>query len=93
MGSLSQAILAEIADNWPAFVYIGLTIGFSVCFLKERRAETRALKLIAERLELTVYQRFDRLERVIAEKKQINESAVHIQPASPEIPHIHPHIQ
>jgi hypothetical protein len=56
-----QGFIAEIYDNWPAFVYIGMTIGFSICFLRERRAETEALRQIGAGL----HERIDRVERLI----------------------------
>jgi len=63
--SFTQAAISEIADNWPAFVYIMLTTGFSVAFLKERRRETRVLKSTAESLQLTFDKRFSRLESLL----------------------------
>jgi hypothetical protein len=67
MASVIQDICSELSDNWPAFLYIAMTVGFSVCFLRERRAETRVLKQIGEGLQESVRARFDRLERMIEE--------------------------
>jgi len=36
MVSITESVVTEVVDNWPAFVYIALTLGFSVCFLHER---------------------------------------------------------
>ena len=65
MASVIQDVTTEISDNWPAFLYIAMTVGFSVCFLRERRAETRILKQIGEGLQDSVRARFDRLEGMI----------------------------
>ncbi len=65
MASVIHEIGAELSDNWPAFLYIAMTVGFSVCFLRERRAETRLLKQIGEGLQDSVRARFDRLEGMI----------------------------
>jgi hypothetical protein len=65
MGSVIRDIGTELSDNWPAFLYIAMTVGFSVCFLRERRAETRVLKQIGEGLHESVKARFDRLEGMI----------------------------
>jgi len=65
MASVIQDVTTEISDNWPAFLYIAMTVGFSVCFLRERRAETRVLKQIGEGLQDSVRARFDRLEGMI----------------------------
>jgi hypothetical protein len=67
MASVIQDVTTEISDNWPAFLYIAMTVGFSVCFLRERRAETRVLKQIGEGLQDSVRARFDRLEGMIQE--------------------------
>jgi hypothetical protein len=64
MASLTQGLAAEISDNWPAFLYIAVTTGFSIRFLCERRAETRVLKQLGEQLHETMCIRFDRLERL-----------------------------
>jgi len=57
-----QDVFDEIVDNWPAFVYILLTLSFSICFLRERRRETRLLREMGERLNEGIRARFDRLE-------------------------------
>ena len=67
MGSMTETVMLQINDNWPAFVYIGLMIAFSICFLRERRAETEALKNIG----VGLHERMDRVERLI--KRQIGE--------------------
>jgi hypothetical protein len=61
MGTGIQAIKAEIADNWPAFVYITMTVVFSILFLRERRAETETLRQIGA----GIHDRIDRVERLI----------------------------
>ena len=53
--------MGEIYENWPAFVYIALTIGFSICFLRERRAETQALREIGANL----HDRLGRMEQAL----------------------------
>lgn len=63
--SFTQAAISEIADNWPAFVYILVTTGFSLAFLRERRQETRILKSTAESLQLTIDKRFSKLENLL----------------------------
>jgi len=61
MVEIVQIARAEIADNWPAFVYISLTIVFSILLFCERRAETEALRQIGAGL----HDRIDRVERLI----------------------------
>lgn len=56
-----QAVIAEIADNWPGIVYISLMIGFSICFFRQRRAEVEALRKAASGIE----GRIERLERLL----------------------------
>jgi hypothetical protein len=68
MESVGQSVAREVGDNWPAFIYIALTIGFSICFLRERRAEIRLLKLLATGL----HERIDRLERTLARSRNIS---------------------
>src|ERR1700735_1717661 len=46
-----QDVVSELADNWPAFVYIVLMLGFSILFLRERRAEAKVLKELSRALE------------------------------------------
>ena len=65
MAPFVSIISNEIAENWPAFVYVGLTIGISVCFFRERRSETRMLKEAGEILNEPIRVRFDRLEQLI----------------------------
>jgi hypothetical protein len=67
MVSITESVVTELADNWPAFVYIALTIGFSVCFLRERRAEIRLLK----RLGAGIHERIDRLEHMVAHSRNV----------------------
>jgi hypothetical protein len=61
MVEIIQIARAEIAVPWPAFTYIALTITFSILFLRERRAETEALRQIGAGL----HDRIDRVERLI----------------------------
>jgi hypothetical protein len=61
MKPVIHIVVSEVSDNWPAFVYIGLTIVFSICFLRERRAETEALR----RIGASLHERIDRVERLI----------------------------
>jgi hypothetical protein len=68
MVSITESVVSEVADNWPAFVYIALTIGFSVCFLRERRAEIRLLK----RLGAGLHERIDRLEYMVAHSRNVS---------------------
>ena len=65
MEPIIRAITSEVADNWPAFLYIAIASGFSICFLRERRAETRILKKMGAGLEECVRLRFDRLEYLV----------------------------
>jgi hypothetical protein len=65
MQSIVQDVMVEVADNWPAFVYIALTIGFSFLFLRERRAETRYLRELGSGLQESIRHRFDQVERLI----------------------------
>jgi hypothetical protein len=68
MESIAESVVNEVADNWPAFVYIALTIGFSVCFLCERRAEIQLLK----RLGAGLHERIDRLEHMVAHSRNVS---------------------
>lgn len=65
MGSIIQDLVSTVTDNWPAFLYIAMATGFSVCFLRERRAETRILKQMGAGLEECIRARFDRLEYLV----------------------------
>jgi hypothetical protein len=67
MATIIQEAQAEIADNWPAFVYIATTIAFSILFLRQRRAETEALRQIGA----GIHDRIDRVERLI--KRRLND--------------------
>ena len=67
MDSIIESARIEIADNWPAFVYIALTVCFSIMFLRERRAETEALRQIGA----GIHARIDRVERMIR-NQQLN---------------------
>jgi hypothetical protein len=59
-----DAAVGEIYENWPAFTYIGLMVGFSILFFRERRAETEALKRIGSSLQ----DRIERLEQILARR-------------------------
>jgi hypothetical protein len=65
MDSIIQNLASEFADNWPAFLYIFATTVFSICFLRERRAEARIMKDIGTDLQDSIRTRFDRLEGMI----------------------------
>lgn len=65
MDWIIQNVKSELADNWPAFLYIFATTLFSICFLRERRAETRLMQEIGADLQRSVRIRFDHLERLI----------------------------
>jgi hypothetical protein len=54
MVAIIEDIAAELADNWPAFVYMGLTLGFSVCYFRERRAERAVISARFDKLESLV---------------------------------------
>jgi len=56
------ALRDVIADNWPAFVYILITTGFSIRFLYERRAEAQIVRDIGENLRREITSRLDRIE-------------------------------
>jgi hypothetical protein len=65
--SIIQIVVSEIAENWPAFIYIGMMIGFSILFFRERRAEAEALRQIGT----GIHERIDRVESLI--KRHLNE--------------------
>lgn len=65
MPAAIQYITNEVADNWPAFVYIALGTVFSVCFLRERRAEVKVLKQLCAALEERMGTGFNRIERLM----------------------------
>jgi len=65
LASFLQDLKIELADNWPAFTYIGLTLGFSICYLRRRSAEVRLVKEIGERIQDDIRTRFDGLETLI----------------------------
>ena len=69
MVSITRNVVSEVADNWPAFVYIALTLGFSICFLRERRSEIRILKEMGAGLHEGICNRFDRLERLVEDSR------------------------
>jgi hypothetical protein len=60
-----REVRSELTDNWPAFLYIATTTAFSICFLRERRAETRILKELGAGLQESIRRRFDRLEQLV----------------------------
>ncbi len=62
---IMHAILEEVAVDWPLFLYLALTSCFSICFLRDRRTESRALKQMNEQLEYRLTNRFRRLEYLI----------------------------
>ena len=70
--SLIQEIRAEIADNWPAFVYMGMMIVFSLYFFRERRSEARMVRQIGESVQEDMRHRFDELERLLRKRDQEN---------------------
>jgi hypothetical protein len=60
--SAAKAAGTEMQRNtWPAFVYIGLMISFSICFFLQRRAEVEAIRKAAAGLE----HRIERVERLL----------------------------
>lgn len=65
MASIFRDISGEIADNWPAFIYILMMVGFSVLFFRERLTEARDIRQMGERLQESILARFDRLERAV----------------------------
>jgi hypothetical protein len=65
MDTFVQDIAAELADNWPAFVYIAMSIMFSFFFFRQRRAETRLVRQIGEGIQENITARLDRLESLI----------------------------
>lgn len=69
MTAITDEVMVEIADNWPAFVYITLMCVSSVVFLRERRAEARILKQASVNIQDQIRRRFDRLECMIREAK------------------------
>jgi len=44
----------EVLSEWPYFLYLMLTIVFSVCFLRERRREMKYLAAAVDRLQRSV---------------------------------------
>ena len=49
-----RAVGQEVLSEWPYFLYLVLTIAFSVCFLRERRREMKHLTAAVNRLQRTV---------------------------------------
>jgi hypothetical protein len=70
-----QDVVSELADNWPAFVYIALMLGFSVVFLRERRGEVRVLKEMGAALEERMRIRFDHLEYLVEHSRKASTPA------------------
>ena len=64
MGSFED-IRAEVADNWPAFVYIMMTLVFSFLFFRQRRRETRLVREIGEGIRESICSRLDHLEALV----------------------------
>ena len=60
-----QAVLQELDENWPAFVYIALMIAFSIFFFRERRAEARAMRQTWAGLQ----EQIARLESALAKER------------------------
>lgn len=79
MPSITEEVMVEIADNWPAFVYIVLMCISSVVFLRERRAEARILKQASANIQEQIRLRFDHLENLIREGKlnDVSRAAAH----------------
>ena len=65
MAQMMHDAMEELADNWPAFLYIFTMVGFSLRFLHERREETKTLRRIADELQHSYHERCDRLEALI----------------------------
>jgi hypothetical protein len=65
MGFTVQDLTAEIADNWPAFLYILMSLGFSFFFFRQRRAETQLVRQIGEGIQEEIRTRLDRLELLV----------------------------
>jgi hypothetical protein len=63
--AIINVIETEIADNWPAFVYIAMMVAFSVCFFRDRRAEMQLVRHIGETIQEDIRARFDRLEMLV----------------------------
>ena len=74
MSTIIQEIQLEIAENWPAFVYIAMTIVFSICFFRERRAEARIVHHMGERIQENIRTRFDRLESLVRDRALLESS-------------------
>jgi len=49
-----RAVGQEVLSEWPYFLYLTLTIVFSVCFLRERRREMKHLAAAVDRLQRSV---------------------------------------
>ncbi len=73
MTKAMQEVVGELSDNWPAFVYIIMSAAFSIGFLRERRAETRLLRILGAELQESTRIRFERLEQIILEKIQTDQ--------------------
>ena len=71
MTGLTQDIAAEIFENWPAFAYKVMTIGFSITFLRERRKETKAMKRSGDSLQKQINNRFERLELLVQKSQKL----------------------
>ncbi len=59
--SAGRVLVSELADNWPAFVYIAMMIVFSIQFFRDRRAEQRAI----EKIGAGIREKLERLENLI----------------------------
>lgn len=67
-----HAILEEVAVDWPLLLYLALTSCFSICFLRDLRTESRALKQMNEQLEDRLTNRFRRLEYLLEKANTVS---------------------
>lgn len=74
MGTI-QDITGELADNWPAFLYIMMISVFSIFFFRERRAERRLARQIGEAIQKDMRARFEHLESLIQQASAANGQA------------------
>jgi len=65
-------VTETIVDNWPALVYIGIATGFSLGFLRERRAETRMVRELGESLKSEITSRLDKIESSLRSRRSVD---------------------
>lgn len=67
MDNFLQVVLVEIEDNWPAFLYILLTITFSIVYLRQRRREAIDFRSQLMQMERTLSHAIDQTRHLLPE--------------------------